>query len=99
MAVQAELVYRLPQLRIVVRAVHIVAIEAGYSTAVHHALDEIVSLHAVFVSGTIWEMREGLFAELVLFESPEISQILAWVVPDRPVVIVALDRICERPAL
>src|SRR5580692_184526 len=98
-AVQANLIDRFAELYIVLRAVHVVAIETGYSAAVHHALDEIVSLHAVFVRGTVGEMSKALFAELVVFELPVIAQILAYVIADRPVVIIAPDRTRQRASL
>src|SRR5215471_17077482 len=44
-------------------------------------------------------MREGLLAELVLLELPEIPEVLIDVVPDRPVVVLALDWIRERLTL
>ena len=77
----------------------IVASEAGDAAAVHHALDEVVALHAVLVRGAVGEMREGGLAELVIFELPEILQIQAHVIADRPVVIFAVDGIRQRAAL
>ena len=92
-AVQANFIDGLTELRVVVRAMHVVAIEAGYSTAVHYALREIVSLHAVLVRRAVCKMSEGLFAELVFFELPVIPQIKPDVIADRPVVIIAFRRI------
>ena len=91
--VEAKFVDRLSKLRVVVRAVDIVAIEAGNSAAIHYALDEIISLHAVFVRRAVGEMGEALLAELVVFEFPEIREIFARVVADRPVVIISFHRI------
>ena len=98
-AVQANLFDGLTELRVVVCAVDVMAIEAGYTAAVHHTLNEIVSLHPVFVRGAVCKMSEALFAEFVIFELPVIAQILAYVIADRPVVIVALDRTRERAPL
>jgi hypothetical protein len=50
-------------------------------------LDEIVTLHAVLVRGAVGEMSKGGLAELVLFELPEIAQVLAGFVADGPIVI------------
>jgi len=97
--IQAELVDRFAELRIVVRAVNVVAIEAGYAAAVHDALDEIVALHTVFVGGAIGKMGEGLFAELVILELPEIGEVKAGVVADGPVVIFSFDGTGKRAAL
>jgi hypothetical protein len=48
-AVQANLIDRLRKLRVVLRAMHVVAIEAGFPAAVHDALNEIVAQNAVLV--------------------------------------------------
>lgn len=58
MTLQTEFVGGLPQLRVIVGAVHIVARCAGHAMAVHHALNEIVALHAVFMRCPIGEMQE-----------------------------------------
>jgi hypothetical protein len=92
-AVEANLINWLSQLRVVVRAVHVVAIEAGYAAAIHHALHKIITLHAVFVRRAVCKMREALFAEFVIFELPEIREILTYMVADGPVVITSFHRI------
>ena len=58
-ALQAEHVGRLQQVGIVLRAVNVVATEAGDAVRVHHALHKIVALHAVLVRGAVGEMREA----------------------------------------
>jgi hypothetical protein len=73
-AIQAELVSRLSQLRVVVRAMYVVATEAGDPTAVHHALHKIISLHAILVSRAVRVMGEGRLGQRVLFELPKILQ-------------------------
>ena len=98
-AVQAKFIGRLAELRVVVRTVHIVAIETGDAAAVHHTLREIVSLHAVLVGRAVGKMRKAQFAQLVLLELPVILQLEPNVIADRPVVIIAFDRIGERAAL
>ena len=50
-AIEANFVDGLTELRVILRAVHIVAIEAGHPATVHHALHEVVPLHPVFVRG------------------------------------------------
>lgn len=70
--------------------------EALHAVRVHHALDEVIALHTVFVSGAIGEMRKRQFAQLVFFQLPEVSQIPAHVEAHRPVVILAFDGILER---
>ena len=74
-AVEADLVAGLAELRVTVGAVDIVATEARYTAAVHYALHEIVALHAIFVGGAVGEMGEGGPAELVLFQLPVIVEI------------------------
>ena len=74
-AVEADLIAGFSELCVVVGAMHIVATEAGDAAAVHYALNEVISLHAVFVGGAVGEMREGGFAELVILELPIILQI------------------------
>ena len=56
------------QLRVVGRAVNVVAAEARYAPPVHHALHEVVPLHAILVRGAVGEMRERRLAQRVFFE-------------------------------
>ena len=74
MARRAQLRDGLDQVRVVRRAVNVVAAEARHALRVHHALDEVVALHAVLVRGAVREVRERRLAELVLFELPEVLQ-------------------------
>ena len=99
MAGEAYLVRRKPQLRIIPRAVHVVTTEAGHAAAIHHALHEIIALHAIFVRRAVGKVREGRLPEGVLFELPIILQVEADVETDRPVVILAFDWIRQRAAL
>ncbi len=75
MAVQADLIAGLAELGVVVRAVHIVATEAGDAATVHDALHEIISLHTIFVGCAVGEMREGGLAELMFLKHPIILQV------------------------
>ena len=72
-ASEADLIWRQPQFRVIRRAVHVVATEAGHAAAIHHALREIIALHAVLVRRAVGKMREGRLAERVLFELPVIA--------------------------
>ena len=66
---------------------------------VHDALDEVVALHPVLVGGAVGEVREGRFAEFVIFESPEILEVLPDLESYRPVVVVSFDRVLQRLSL
>ena len=57
-AIKANLVCGLSQLRVIPRAMHIVTVEAGDAAAVHDALHKIISLHSVFVRSAVRKMRE-----------------------------------------
>src|SRR6266404_4297701 len=89
-AIQTKLVHWLSQLRIVFRAVHVVAAKAGDSAAVHHALHKIVALHAVLMGRAVREMRESRLAQLVLFQFPKIGQTEPHLVTHRPVIVFSL---------
>ena len=77
----------------------IVTARAGHAVAIHHALHEVVALHAVLVCRAIREMREGGLAELVFFEVPEILQLFALLESRRPVHVLAFDRVMQRLSL
>ena len=49
----------------IVGAVWIVTTETRYAARIHEALNEIVPLHAIFVSGAVSKMGEGCFPKLV----------------------------------
>ena len=57
-AVETEFIDGLAKLGVVLRAMYVVAIEAGDSASVHHALHEIIALHAIFMSCAVREVRE-----------------------------------------
>ena len=75
MAIEANFVRRLSQLRVVFRAVRVVAAEARYAATVHHALDEIISLHAILVSSAVCIMSEGRVAERMFFQLPKVAEV------------------------
>ena len=91
--VETEFVRRLYQLSIVRRAMRVVAGEAREAVLIHEALDEVVSLHAILVSGAVGIMREGRGSERVLLELPEVPQFEAHLVTNRPVVVLVFDGI------
>src|SRR5580698_2309414 len=93
--IETEFVGGLPQLRIVIGAVNVVATEAGHSSPIHYALHEIISLHTVLVRSAVGEMRKGLIAEFVFFELPEIAKIQANAVANRPIEIPSFHRIFQ----
>ena len=98
-AVQAYLLGRLPQYCVVFGAVHVMATKARDATRVHQALHEVVALHSIFVRSAIGKVCERGLTELVLFQLPKISQILADVKAHRPVVVLTRDGILQRLAL
>ncbi len=75
MTIQAKLVRRFSQLRVIVCAVRIVTTEACNPAPVHYALHEIIALHAIFVRRAFGEVRERRLAQLVLLQLPKILQV------------------------
>ena len=61
-AVEADLVRGFSQLRVVLRAMHIVAGGTGDSTPVHDALHKVIALHAVLVRGAVGKIVKIWFA-------------------------------------
>jgi len=98
-AIQAYLVHRLSKLCVVIRAMDIVAVKACDATAVHHALHEVIALHAVLVRRAICKMSERSLAEIVLFKLPIILEVESDMEADRPVVIFSFDGTGERASL
>jgi len=91
--IQTKLISGLAKLRVIFRAVHVVAREAGNPVLVHYALHEVIALHAVLVRGAIRKVREGELAEGVFFELPEVAEIEPDMIADGPIVIFPFDRI------
>src|SRR5262249_31087597 len=77
----------------------IMAGKAGNPTRVHQALNVVIALHSVFVRSAVREVCKAEFAELVFFQLPEVLQFETHMVANRPVVILAIYWILERPAL
>ena len=91
-AIQAELLGRLSELRVVIRAVYVVATEAGNPVLVHHALHEIIPLHPILMRCAVRKVRKGQLAEGVLFQLPEILQMESRPKADGPIIVFSLDR-------
>ena len=70
MAIEAQRVRRLPQERIVVRTVRIMATEASDAVRVHQAGYEVVALHAILVRSPVGEMGESRLPNRMLFQLP-----------------------------
>src|SRR6266404_2378616 len=84
---------RLPQHGVIIRAVRIMAAEAGDAACIHQAGHEVVALHPVLVRRAIRKMCEGRLAKLVILELPEVVQAEAGVKSDRPIIVFSADRI------
>src|SRR5262245_20552581 len=96
---QAHLTRWLDQVSVVGRTVDVMAAEAGHAALVHLTLDEVVPLHPVLVTRAVGEVRERLLAQLVLLQAPEVLELPALMESNRPVVVLAIDRIRQRLAL
>ena len=99
MAIQAQLVRWLPKLSIVLCPVTVVAGKTGDSASIHHALDEVVSLHAILVSRAVRKVRKCRLTQLVLFELPKVLQMESDVKAYRSIVIFAFDLAGQRTPL
>ena len=53
MTIEANRPGRFPKLRVIFCAVRIVAIETSHPSAIHHALNEIITLHPILMRGAI----------------------------------------------
>ena len=99
MAIQTNLVGRLAQLRVIIRAMHVVAVIAGNAAPVHHALRKIVSLHSILVRRPIRKMRKTQLAQRMLLQLPVIAQRKPHVISNRPIVIFSFNWIGQWPSL
>ena len=79
-----------------IRSMHIVAAEARDTAAVHQAVHVIVRLHPVLLCRSLRVVRKRGFAEMVLFEGPEILQLETHVEADGPVIVLTGKGILER---
>ncbi len=70
MAFQAHKVTGLNKIGIVFGAMDVMAGVAGNASSVHHALDEVIPLHTVFMRGAVRKMSKAGFAQLVPFQLP-----------------------------
>ena len=90
-AVKADLVNRLTKLRIVFSPVYVMTRCANDAPPVHHALNKVIALHPIFVSGPIRKMRESRLPQCVIFELPIVRKTKTGAVPYGPVVRLAFD--------
>ena len=93
MTVQAELIYGLSELGIVFRAVNVVTGGTTNTPLVHHALHEIVTLHAVLVRRSIGEVEKVSLAEISGFQGPIVREMSGHVIADGPVVCFSFDKL------
>src|SRR5207253_7333130 len=96
---QAQLTRGFDQVGVVLGSMNIVAIETLHPAAIHDALNEVIALHSILVTRPVGEMHEIRLTEFVLLQLPEIFQVEPLVEADRPIVILATNRIAERLAL
>src|ERR1700738_2970881 len=92
MALQTNQAGWLEQIGIVLCSMYVMATKTSHSVRVHLTGDKVVSLHPIFVGGSIGEVGERGFPEFVLFQVPEALQIQTNLQPDRPVVVFPIDR-------
>src|SRR4051794_28724916 len=99
MAFQTHYGGRFDQVRIIFCTVDIMAAGTDNAASIHDALNEVVALHAIFVGRSVRKMCERSFAELMRLQLPVFAQLPPRLEADRPVVILARNRIFERLAL
>ena len=96
---QAYLIATGVEVRDVLVAVDLVAVEAADPAVIHVALHEIVALHTVLVRGEVGELVEVCRAGLQLFELPVVVEAFADFEAYGPVVVLVLDGVGEGLAL
>src|SRR5579872_1621155 len=99
MTTEADFIDRPDQLRVVLRAMHIVAGRACDLMPVHYALRKIIALHPVLVSRAVGEVVEVRRAQAAVFELPVILEAQTHLIADGPVVILACDSALQWPPL
>ena len=72
MASETDLIRRFDEVGIVFSPMYVMTTEARHTTAIHQALDEIITLHAILVARAVGKMHKIGLAQLVIFEPPEI---------------------------
>ena len=72
-ATETERVPLLNKVRFVPVTVNVVAIKATQPAVIHGALNEVISLHAIFVSGQVGELQEIGSSRLQLFKLPVVG--------------------------
>jgi hypothetical protein len=64
---------------------NIMAIEARNSAPIHHALNEVIPLHAVLMRGAVSEMHEAGLAERMILETPKVFEVATSTIADGPI--------------
>src|SRR6266404_6141791 len=78
---------------------HVVATEAGDPPPVHHALHEVIPLHAILMRCAVRKVRKGQLPQTVLLQLPEILQMQPRAKADGPIIVFSLDRTAWRASL
>src|ERR1700722_17885365 len=99
MAGEAKRVPWLLQVRHVVIAMHIMAVKASQLAVIHIALHEVIALHAIFVCRHVRKLKEVRPSRLHFLELPEVCQLHPHLETNRPVVMLAIDRVSQRTPL
>src|SRR5437660_5727268 len=73
------------------------AARARDAAPIHEALHEIVALHAVFTRVSVREVQRLGLTDDVLVEAPEIGETHAGTEPNRPLEVLAVDRLRRVP--
>ena len=74
----------------------VVTIGAGDAAVIDDALRVVIALHAVLVRSAVGEIIEAGLSWSSVLKFPEILKTKVDAIADRPVIVVALDRIGER---
>lgn len=90
---------RHPEIRRVGVAVNLMTIEAAKPAVVHCALDKVIALHPVLMRCQVCILIKVGSSRLGLFELPIVRQSLSRQKPYRPVIVLTLNWVNERPPL
>src|SRR5262245_30119632 len=99
MTCKAHLPCRSSQICIVFGAVNIVTTKASYSAPIHQTLNKVISLHPVFVAGTVGEMGERCLTQFVFFKLPKVLQVKPLMKSNRPIVVLTFKGVRQRLTL
>lgn len=99
MAIEANLIGGLSQLRIVAGTMRIVTRGTADFMPVHDALRKIVALHSILARSAVGKIVKVGLTQCAVLQLPIVSQWLSNRVTNWPVVVFALNRIVQRPSL